>query len=435
MARIYISAGSNQGNRLEYLQMAAQTLSPTVKILRVSPLYETQPWGYAQQANFYNLVWEAETNLPPEGLLRFFKEIEEKRMGRVKTLRYGPRIIDLDILLYDDRIYHSQDLTIPHEEMRKRRFVLQPLCDLIPNEKDPVTGKTWHDLLEECPRDRVERLPQTFDSERTIFRMGLRTYCMGIVNLTPDSFSGDGLYGGNVIDRTLLKCAQLLKDGADMLDLGAESTRPGFQPISADEEKKRLIPILKEVRSSFPKVLISIDSGKAEVVETALNYGIDWVNNTGTEKDQELNRICAACGKPVVLMRSHALLLREEECISSEKLMERVRTQLMYRMEVAMKYGIRRENIIVDPGLGFGGNAWTDLEIVRHLEQVSDLGYPVLLGPSRKSFIGTWLDRPTESRAFGTAAVISKAIAKGADILRVHDVKLLKDVLTMSDLL
>ena len=147
MALVYISAGSNQGNRLDYLRMAAQLLPPAVKILRTSDLYLTEPWGYKPQPSFYNLVWEAETDLDPESLLKHFKEIET-RIGRVKTLRYGPRVIDLDILLYNDRTYQSQGLTIPHAMMRERRFVLKPLCDLIPMEQDPVTKKTWFDFLQ-----------------------------------------------------------------------------------------------------------------------------------------------------------------------------------------------------------------------------------------------------------------------------------------------
>ena len=159
MALVYISAGSNQGNRPEYLRMAAQLLAPAVKILRTSELYLTEPWGYKPQPSFYNLVWEAETELDPESLLKYFKEIEI-RIGRVKTLRYGPRVIDLDILLYNDCVYQSQNLTIPHAMMRERRFVLQPLCDLIPMEQDPVTKKTWFELLQNCSTESVEKLDE-----------------------------------------------------------------------------------------------------------------------------------------------------------------------------------------------------------------------------------------------------------------------------------
>ena len=195
MAIVYICAGGNQGNRQDYLRMAAQLLPPAVRILRASDLYLTEPWGYKPQPSFYNIVWEAETELDPESLLKYFKEIEV-RIGRVKTLRYGPRVIDLDILLYDDRIIKTQNLTVPHASMRERRFVLQPLCDLIPMEQDPVTGKTWFELLGVLPEGGVERLDEKLDTEKPMIHWGLRSYTMGIVNLTPDSFSGDGLVNG-----------------------------------------------------------------------------------------------------------------------------------------------------------------------------------------------------------------------------------------------
>ena len=190
MALIYISAGSNQGNRAEYLRMAAQLLAPAVKILRTSELYLTEPWGYKPQPSFYNLVWEAETDLDPDSLLKHFKEIE-KRIGRVKTLRYGPRVIDLDILLYDDKVYQSQNLTIPHAMMRERRFVLQPLCDLIPMEQDPVTKKTWFELLQACPEGGFEKLNETLNYDQPLINWGLRTYTMGIVNLRKKAENGE----------------------------------------------------------------------------------------------------------------------------------------------------------------------------------------------------------------------------------------------------
>ena len=257
MPLVYISGGSNQGNRLEYIRMAAQLLRPAVKILRSSELYLTEPWGYKPQPSFYNIVWEADTDLDPESLLKYFKEIET-RIGRVKTLRYGPRVIDLDILLYGDQTYQSQSLTIPHASMRERRFVLKPLCDLIPMEQDPVTKKTWFELLQECPEDSVEKLDEKPDLKRPVISWGLRPYTMGIVNLTPDSFSGDGLMNGqNLITGALRQCDTFLENGADILDFGAESTRPGFTEIPEQTEISRLIPVLKEVRRRFPDALLS----------------------------------------------------------------------------------------------------------------------------------------------------------------------------------
>ena len=325
MAIVYICAGGNQGNRQDYLRMAAQLLPPAVRILRASDLYLTEPWGYKPQPSFYNIVWEAETDLDPESLLKYFKEIEV-RIGRVKTLRYGPRVIDLDILLYDDQVYKSQDLTIPHASMRERRFVLQPLCDLIPMEQDPVTGKTWFELLGTLPEGGVEKLEEKLDTEKPMIHWGLRSYTMGIVNLTPDSFSGDGLVNGqNAIAGALRQCASFLENGADILDLGAESTRPGFREVPEEAEISRLLPVLKEIRRNFPNALLSVDSRKAGVIRAALDQGIDWINDTGDPEDDELNELCAKSGKVTVLMRLQPIRMSPEEIMTPEKVLERVR--------------------------------------------------------------------------------------------------------------
>ena len=435
MPLVYISGGSNQGNRLEYIRMAAQMLSPAVKILRTSELYLTEPWGYKPQPSFYNIVWEADTDLDPESLLKYFKEIET-RIGRVKTLRYGPRVIDLDILLYGDQAYQSQDLTIPHANMRERRFVLQPLCDLIPMEQDPVTGKTWFELLKECPEDSVEKLDEPLTPDKPVISWGLRSYLMGIVNLTPDSFSGDGLMNGqNLITGALRQCDTFLENGADILDFGAESTRPGFTEVDEKTEISRLIPVLKEVRRRFPQALLSVDSRKTAVIRAALDCGIDWINNTGDPDDEEMDRLCADSGKVTILMRTQPIRKTADENLMPEKILERVRSQLLDRATRAQKCGIKQGNIVLDPGIGFGSSPSCDLEIVRQIRQISLLGYPLLLGPSRKSFLGRYLQRTVDERTAGTAAVICYAILNGCDIIRVHDVKFMKDIAVMSDML
>ena len=435
MPLVYISGGSNQGNRLEYIRMAAQMLSPAVRILRTSDLYLTEPWGYKPQPSFYNIIWEADTDLDPESLLKYFKEIET-RIGRVKTLRYGPRVIDLDILLYGDQVYQSQDLTIPHANMRERRFVLQPLCDLIPMEQDPVTGQTWFELLQECPEDSVEKLDEPLAPDKPVISWGLRSYTMGIVNLTPDSFSGDGLMSGqNMITGALRQCDNFLENGADILDFGAESTRPGFAEVPEKAEILRLTPVLKEVRRRFPNALLSVDSRKAGVIRAALDCGIDWINNTGDPDDEELARLCAESGKVTILMRTKPIRKSADETLTPDKILERVRSQLLDLATRAQKYGIKQGNIVLDPGIGFGSSPSCDLEIVRQIRQISLLGYPLLLGPSRKSFLGRYLQRTVDERIPGTAAVICYAILNGCDIIRVHDVKFMKDIAVMSDML
>lgn len=420
MAVIYISAGSNRGNSIEYLTLAQQLLAPAVRVLRTSKLYLTEPWGYKEQPPFINLVWEAETQLEPQALLRYFKQVEN-RLGRVKTLRYGPRVIDLDILLYDDLVLRSPDLNIPHLQMPVRRFVLQPLCDLIPDRTDPVSGKPWSELLSSCPPDSAEVMDTVLHPEQVIFKKGLRPYMMGIINLTPDSFSGDGLQGTNVIDLAQERCDAYIRAGVDIIDLGAESTRPGAKPVSALTEKRRLLPTLKILRETFPGVLFSVDSGKAEVVRAALDYGIDWINNTGPLSDGELNQVCAGSGKMTVLMRSKPLLLSPDEVPTSEEIGGRVRVQLMHAIDVMERAGMEREKMILDPGIGFNSRSDLDADILRQLGQIRDIGLPILVGASRKSFIGKFLQQPAEARLAGSAAAAAAALHAGADILRIHD--------------
>ena len=435
MPLVYISAGSNQGDRAEYLRMAVQLLQPALKILRTSEVYRTEPWGYKPQPSFYNLVWEAETDLDPDSLLKLFKEIET-RIGRVKTFRYGPRVIDLDILLYDEQIIRTQNLTVPHASMRERRFVLQPLCDLIPMEQDPVTKKTWFELLQECPEEGIERLEEPLDPDRPAIVWGLRSYVMGIVNLTPDSFSGDGLMNTrDMISNVQRQCDIFLDNGADILDFGAESTRPGFHEVPESEEIARLIPALKAARERFPHALISVDSRKPAVIRAALDQGADWINCTGDPAEEELGRLCAESGKKTVLMRSEPIRKNAEEILTPEKILEKVRSQLLNKVNAVQKLGMKQQNIILDPGIGFGSSASCDLEIMRQIRHISNLGYPILAGVSRKSFLGRYLNRPVDDRSAGTAAMICYAILNGVDIIRVHDVKFMKDIAVISDML
>lgn len=422
MAKLYISAGSNRGDCIEHLRAAAQLLPPAVRILRTSPLYLTEPWGYKEQASFYNLIWEAETQLSPEALLRYLKRIE-RRIGREKTFRYGPRVIDLDIALYDDRIYHSATLDIPHLQLPNRRFVLQPLCDLIPNGRDPRSGKTFSELLDACPPDDVQKLDTPLEARKIVFREGLRPYVMGIINLTPDSFSGDGILGTAEV---LRKCEQHLSEGADILDLGAESTRPGALPVSSNEELNRLLPLLRAVRKEFPDAALSVDSGKGDVIRAAVENGIDWINCTGNTLDRELIRCCAESGKPTVLMRSAPII---GDTIAS------VSAQCADVVSLALEEGVDPRNIILDPGIGFGSDEIRDMEILRGLDAVKKQGFPILVGPSRKSFIGKWLNAPVNEREAGTIASICFSILKGADIIRVHNVKFAKEALSWTDLL
>jgi dihydropteroate synthase len=276
------------------------------------------------------------------------------------------------------------------------------------------------------------------------FQWGSRTYVMGILNITPDSFSGDGLLSrGNNLERSLRQAEYFLKYEVDILDVGGESTRPGSQPVSAEAELERVIPVIQAIVREFPEALISIDTYKSRVAEKAFEAGARILNDVwGLRADPELANVAAQSKVPVILMhnRSNPAGVEVREAlgnayIGSEygDLIEDVKRELLAGVELAKKAGVEERRIILDPGIGFGKTREHNLELVNRLDEIRSLGYPILLGPSRKSFIGFTLDLPADQRIEGTAAAIAVGIARGADIIRVHDVKEMTRVARMTD--
>lgn len=275
-------------------------------------------------------------------------------------------------------------------------------------------------------------------------KWGTRTYVMGILNLTPDSFSGDGiLAANNPLEQALAQAEAFIADGADILDLGAESSRPGAQPVSADEELERLLPVLRELWGRKLKTLISVDTWKAAVAEACLEAGADWINDIwGLQADKELAAVIARHHACVVLMhnRSRSGAVRDLGALGSSytgaeyaDFIFEVKAGLRTSLCSALEAGIAQESIILDPGIGFGKSVAQNLALINHLDEFKSLGCPLLIGPSRKSFIGQVLDLPIEEREEGTAAAITISIARGADIIRVHDVEKMTRVARMAD--
>lgn len=253
---------------------------------------------------------------------------------------------------------------------------------------------------------------------------GRRTYIMGIINLSPDSFSGDGL--GADLAAVVAQGLRFAAEGADFLDLGAESTRPGSTPITPEQELELLLPALAALRPQV-NIPISVDTYKAPVARQALAAGADLINDVwGLKYDREIAAAAAESGAPLILMhnqphREYADLLPD------------IFASLQNSADQATAAGVPRENIILDPGIGFGKTAEHNLEIMRRLPEFRELGFPLLLGTSRKSTIGLVLDLPVEQRLEGTAATVALSIAGGADIVRVHDVQAMVRVARMSD--
>jgi len=258
------------------------------------------------------------------------------------------------------------------------------------------------------------------------FHWGSRTYVMGIVNVTPDSFSGDGVMD---LETALSQAVQMEQDGADLIDIGGESTRPetwSGAGLSAEDELARVIPVVERVAAAVA-VPVSIDTYKANVAERAIAAGAALVNDVwGLRRDPQMAAAVARAGVPVVLMHN-------KPGGGYHDLIGEIAASLRESVALGQAAGIAEDRIILDPGIGFGKTREENLEIIRRLSELRRLGFPVLIGPSRKSFIGKTLDLPAGERLEGTAAAVALSIAGGADIVRVHDVKAMVRVARMAD--
>jgi dihydropteroate synthase len=250
---------------------------------------------------------------------------------------------------------------------------------------------------------------------------GSRTLIMGIVNVTPDSFSGDGVLNcADAVARANLQA----EAGADIIDIGGQSTRPGHRPISAEEELKRVAPVLAEIRASMPNALISLDTTKPEVLRASKQ--VDMVNSIWGISD-ELLEIAVAQSLPVVIMHN------KERAEYDSNVVDEVLQFLDEHASKAVRAGLKQEHVIIDPGIGFGKTAEHNMEVLHQLQRLVALGFPTLLGTSRKSFLGKLTGKTVDERLVGSLATVALAVAAGIDIVRVHDVAQTKEVVDVSD--
>ena len=261
------------------------------------------------------------------------------------------------------------------------------------------------------------------------FRWGVRTYVMGVVNVSPDSFSGDGI-GDDV--QAAVDCARRLEEeGADIIDVGGVSTRAfagrsQYSPISDEEELQRIMPVLERLVPQV-SVPVSVDTYKSGVARRALEAGVSMLNDIwGLKHDPALAEVAASFNVPIILMHNQAGTHYQD-------LLSEMKASLDRSVRQALDAGVPQEMIILDPGIGFGKTPEHNLEVLRRLRELKALGYPLLIGPSRKSFIGLVLDLPVDQRIEGTAATVALSIANGVDIVRVHDVQAMVRVARMTD--
>ncbi|MCR8846615.1 dihydropteroate synthase [Paenibacillus sp. SC116] len=258
-----------------------------------------------------------------------------------------------------------------------------------------------------------------------VLTLAERTLVMGILNVTPDSFSDGGSYTD--VGRALEHAHRMVAEGADILDVGGESTRPGSAPVGLEEELRRVIPVIEALRRELPHIAISVDTYKAEVALQALEAGAHIMNDIwGGKLDPDMVRVAAAYQCPIILMHN-----RSER--NYENYIEDVLQDLRESAALAMEAGVKRENIWLDPGMGFAKTGEDNLQLMHHLDEMVALGYPVLLATSRKRFIQNILESPANDVIEGTAATVALGIAQGCQMVRVHDVKQIVRTARMCD--
>ncbi|EAZ91694.1 dihydropteroate synthase [Crocosphaera chwakensis] len=266
----------------------------------------------------------------------------------------------------------------------------------------------------------------------TIFNWGKRTYLMGILNVTPDSFSDGGDF--NSVETALFQAEKMIKSGVDIIDIGGQSTRPGAEAITLEEELKRVIPIIQKLRQNH-SIPISIDTTRSQVAQAAIEAGADMVNDiSGGSFDQKMFSTVANLDVPIIIMHIRGMPKTMQQNTDYNDLVNEIIDWLKSQINQALEAGINQHKIIIDPGIGFAKNYQQNIKLLQNLSKFHSLNCPILVGVSRKSFIGHILNqKDPKKRVWGTAAACCRAIASQADILRVHDVPEIKDVAQVAD--
>ena len=288
-----------------------------------------------------------------------------------------------------------------------------------------IIGKDIKHILEE-----KSKTLKPLKLKHKIFDFNKQTYLMGILNLTPDSFYDGGKYKN--IDAALRQTQIMIKKGVDIIDIGGESSRPGSKPVPENIEIKRTLPVIKAIKKRF-KITLSIDTYKPKVATAVINEGIDIINNISSSP--KMINIAAKNHIPIILMHMQKKPISMQNKPSYRDVIADIFSYLKEKREYALKSGLSKEKIIIDPGIGFGKNLIHNTTLIKHLNTFKSLGSPILIGPSRKSMIGQILKNPNQDRLMGTAAIVALAINNGANIVRIHDVGKMKDVAKVVDFL
>ncbi|MFC1659255.1 dihydropteroate synthase [Pseudomonadota bacterium] len=409
MNKVYLSLGSNLLNRLENLKSAIKKLEENgIKIIKLSPRYDTSALmlkGSPIEWNkpFLNCVIKAQTERAPDDLLKIIKNIE-KELGRDFSKKWAPRTIDIDILFFNDEVIDTENLLVPHKGIKDRAFVLDPLTHLCPYKK--LDDKT---ILELATKHKQHQ-----------------PLIMGIMNITPDSFSD----GGQLNDKDILKekFENWCDNGIHIIDIGAESTRPNAEVLTTECEIKRLkyiFSIVKQKSKDLFRPLFSIDTYHKETAKLAVQNGFDIVNDVSGLLINDIDEIFGEYKDEKMMVCMHSLTIpAKKDVVMDEKVdvIVELKNWINNKIEYCEKNNIKLENIIFDVGIGFGKNANQSLQLLQKMDEIKQkTNVKILVGHSRKSFMNIFSEVPNSNRDTETIAISLELCNKGVDILRVHE--------------
>jgi 2-amino-4-hydroxy-6-hydroxymethyldihydropteridine diphosphokinase/dihydropteroate synthase len=432
---LILGLGSNLGDRLENLRKTFRTLKnlPGLIIKQISPVYisdalvpENAPASWDMP--YLNLALRCESNLQPLDLLHQLKNIEWSIGRKPEVRHWGPRVIDIDILAWDERVIQNEELSIPHASLKERPFALWPLADVAPLWRFPLQGddcgKTAAQLVEAWGSRFSGDAP--FHTRQIQQRIDTSQF-VGIINATPDSYSDGGLY--LQADAALKHLHHLVDAGAEIIDIGAESTSPAAKALTPEAEWERLAPVLEAIKAEQKHCLIqpkiSIDTRHSEVAAKALAAGIDWINDVSGLDDPAMRKIIADSQTDCVIMHHLRIPEQRDHVLSRhEDPVQAVYVWAEKRLHELEQSGIAREKMIFDPGIGFGKMAEQSLLVLKQIKTFQTLGVRLLAGHSRKSFLSLFTQAPFAERDAETMALSLYLADQEVDYIRVHNVEI-----------
>jgi 2-amino-4-hydroxy-6-hydroxymethyldihydropteridine diphosphokinase / dihydropteroate synthase len=434
---LILSLGTNLGDSLNNIRLGLQLLqkSGTIAPGQISPLYTSSALlpAYAPVAwnkPYLNLAVACETDLSPLEVLKLIKQIE-REMGREETQRWAPRIIDIDILAWDSCVIDQVGLKIPHVELLARPFALWPLLDLWPDWQHPTTDFTG--LLRRWgSRYTGDQAPC---GTKQLHHRLEGSALVGILNITPDSFSDGGKFIS--LPNALAQAEKLVREGAEVLDIGAESTRPGAVPVQPEAEWALLKPVLLGLKEHSKqwvlKPKLSIDTRHYTVAESALLLGIDWINDVSGFCDPSMRALAAGSSVKCVVMHNLGVPAQKNVVLAPyPDICEQILNWAEQRFDQLLNTGVDAHQLIFDIGIGFGKTAQHSLFLLKNIEKFRSLNCPLLVGHSRKSFLNLITEKSFPDRDFETAMISYQLAAKHVDYLRVHNVGLNAKAIAMA---